>query len=297
MALLAAYGAGSTGFVGYRPCDTVSRTPIHRFTNRFFYHGLLERVPGLVGVRLYCLPEGSATISTLKTAAARLGWKCYEEERWPTPVIDLATDPERLRAAAGSRRRERYLRNHGRLELRQFDDGDIILGQLGDFFAQHITRFEMAGGESFFTEPGRCEFFEGLTRIASRRGLVRLNRLDWDGRPIAYEYGLSYGKAYFGGPICFAGDLARRSPGKVLFQLLVLGALEAGLTAYDLGTGDDAYKLQFATETPATCTMGLYPRDVLEKQWADEALRLSGASSSTNLTSGGRVSVATDCEG
>ena len=41
MALLAAYGAGSTGFVGYRPCDTVSRTPIHRFTNRFFYHGLL----------------------------------------------------------------------------------------------------------------------------------------------------------------------------------------------------------------------------------------------------------------
>jgi hypothetical protein len=42
MALLAAYGAGSTGFVGYRPCDTVSRTPIHRFTNRFFYHGLLD---------------------------------------------------------------------------------------------------------------------------------------------------------------------------------------------------------------------------------------------------------------
>ena len=183
------------------------------------------------------------------------------------------------------------------MELRQFDDGDIILGQLGDFFAQHIARFEIAGGQSFFTEPGWCEFFEGLTRIASPRGLVRLNRLDWDGRPIAYEYGLSYGNPYFGGPICFAGYLARRSPGKVLFQLLVLGALEAGLAAYDLGTGDDAYKLQFATETRATCTMGLYPRDVLEKQWADEALRLSGTSSSTNLSSGGRVSVATDCEG
>ena len=229
-----------------------------------------ERVSGFVGVRLYAVPGGSPTVDALHAAARRLDWVFYEEKRWPAPAVDLAADPERVRAAVGSGRRERFFRHHGRLELRQFEDGDAILPQLGDLFAQHIERFELAGKESFFTDPARCAFFERVTRAAASRGWVRLNRLDWDGRPIAYEYGFRYGSVYFGGPICFAVDLARRSPGKVLFSLLVTGAIDEGLHTYDLGYGDHAYKFQFATEVRETCTMGLYPRDVLEAQWGAE---------------------------
>jgi CelD/BcsL family acetyltransferase involved in cellulose biosynthesis len=56
----------------------------------------------------------------------------------------------------------------------------------------------------------------------------------------------------------------------VLFSLLVTGAIDEGLHTYDLGYGDHAYKFQFATEVRETCTMGLYPRDVLEAQWGAE---------------------------
>ena len=227
-----------------------------------------ERVAGFAGARLYCVPAWSPTTGRLRAAAARLGWECYEERRWPVPVIDLAADPGRVRAAAGSGRRERFFRNHGRLELHQFGDVAGITPQLEDFFTQHIARFEMAGAESFFTDPARRAFFERMTRRATASASVRLNRLDWEGRPIAYEFGWRYGDTYFGGPICFAPDLARRSPGKVLFHLLVLGALDAGLATYDLGTGADAYKLAFATEVRETCTLGLYPREVLKRQWA-----------------------------
>lgn len=229
-----------------------------------------ERVSDFVGVRLYAVPEESPTVHAIQTAARQLGWDCYEEKRWPAPLVDLAAKPERVRLAAGSGRRERFFRHHGRLELRQFEDADTILPQLGDLFAQHIARFEMAGKESFFTDPARCAFFERVTRAAASKGWVRLNRLDWDGRAIAYEYGFRYGGVYFGGPICFAVDLARRSPGKVLFNLLVTGAIDKGLRTYDLGHGDDAYKFRFATEVRHTCTLGLYPREVLEAQWAAE---------------------------
>ena len=137
-----------------------------------------DRVPDFLGARLYCVPSTSATIDAVRTAADQLGWECYEERRWPAPIIDLAADPERVRAGAGSRRRERYFRNHGQLELHQLHTDRDIGPQLPGFFAQHIARFEMAGGESFFTDPRRCRFFERLTQTSAARGLIRLNRLD-----------------------------------------------------------------------------------------------------------------------
>ena len=40
-----------------------------------------ERVRGFLGACLYCVPAWSTTTERLRTAAARLGWECYEKAR------------------------------------------------------------------------------------------------------------------------------------------------------------------------------------------------------------------------
>ena len=102
-----------------------------------------------------------------------------------------------------------------------------------------------------FHRPGPSCVLRARHEERGHEGLGQIDRLDWDGRPIAYEFGWSYGDTYLGGPICFAPDLARRSPGKVLFHLLVLGARRRSRHLRPRHRSR-RYKLTFATEVRAT---------------------------------------------
>jgi len=212
-------------------------------------------VPDFVGFRFYCLLAQSRTGERLQAAAAQLDLHCYDEESWPAPLVQLADQREAVLAAANGsrlRKRERYYHSRGALELRQFWDGEAILPQLAHFFAQYQAQW----GESNYGDP---VFLTRWTQVAAHTGWLRFSRLDWAGRPIAFEYGWCYGDTYFGGPSCFAGDLAPRSPGQVLLRQLLLTASAAGLSKYDLGIGDEPYKLRYATQINRVHTWGLYP--------------------------------------
>ena len=228
------------------------------------------QVPSFVGFRLHCVLETSRTAAFLQAAAKRLRFECYEEKRWPAPMIDLVTSPDRARAAANGRRvskRDRYFQNRGPLTLRQFTDGESIATHLEAFFEQHITRWALAGDTSPYLQRPHRTFLEKLTQSAAETGWLRFSVLDWDGRPIAFEYGLWYDGTYFGGPSSFAVDLASRSPGQVLLRRLILNASDAGVRIYDLGVGDEPYKFQLATGLRHVCTWGLYPTELLHSQW------------------------------
>jgi CelD/BcsL family acetyltransferase involved in cellulose biosynthesis len=226
------------------------------------------RVPDFEGFRFYGVLDSSRTGQRLQEAAARLGLECCTERNvWPVPVVDLAGQPQEAAAAADKkslRKLERYFRQRGLLRLRQFRDGEAILPQLGEFFHQHATRWGVTSYADTdrhlnFLDPARRGFFERLTRAAAPAGWLRFSRLEWDGRPIAFEFGYGYRGTYFGGPSSFAADLARHSPGQVLLRHLLLAAIGEGLTGYDLGIGAQPYKLRFATRCDHMRTWGLYP--------------------------------------
>ena len=224
-------------------------------------------VPRFVGFRLYCVLETSRTAARLQAAGGRLGLECYEEKRWPAPVIDIADDPERVRVSASRRRvlkRERYFQRRGALTLRRFHDRNAILPHLEAFFEQHISQWAMADTKSPFLERPRRAFYEHLTRTAAESGWMRFSLLDWEGRPIAFEYGCQYEGTYYGGPSSFAVDLARHSPWQVLLRQLLLTSVDDGVGTYDLGVGDDPHKFLFATGLRHVCTWGLYPTKFLQ---------------------------------
>ena len=221
---------------------------------------------GFVGFRLYGVLDTSRTSARVQAAAKRLGLQCYEEQRWSAPVIDLGADPDGVRLSAGERRiakREQYFRRQGELTLRQFTDNASIVPHLEAFFEQHISRQAVSDDESQFVDRRRRAFLEQLTRTAADTGWLRLSILDWDGRPIAFEYGLSYERTYYSGPTSFAVDLVRRAPDQVLLRQLLLAALDNGVETYDLGVGDDSFKFTFATHLRHVHTWGLYPREPL----------------------------------
>jgi CelD/BcsL family acetyltransferase involved in cellulose biosynthesis len=224
-----------------------------------------EHAVGFVGFRLYCVLESSRTKSCLQASAARVGLECFEEKRWPAPAIDLA-DTEGVRASASDHRlakRESYFSRRGSLMLRQFTDGESIAPHLEAFFEQHISRRAISEPDSQFLDRRRRAFVEQLTREASDTGWLRFSILDWDGRPIAFEFGLAYRGTYFGGPSSAAVDLAKRSPGHVLLGRLLQYALDDGIETYDLGVGDDSYKFLFATRLRHVYTWGLYPSELM----------------------------------
>jgi CelD/BcsL family acetyltransferase involved in cellulose biosynthesis len=221
-----------------------------------------DLAPDFTGFRFYGVLSDSRTGKRLKESAHRLGLECFEEAAWPAPVVDLANAAEAVQATTNGKRllkRERFFRRHGLLELRQFRDGQEILPQLEEFFNQHISRWEMTSHSSPFLDQRQRAFIEQLTRTAADTGWPRFTRLDWNKRAIAFEYGWCYRDSYYGGPSCFAPDLARYSPGQVLLRQLLLAAMQEGVSLYDFGCGDEPYKTRFATHVGYINTWGLYP--------------------------------------
>jgi CelD/BcsL family acetyltransferase involved in cellulose biosynthesis len=224
----------------------------------------LECVPNFRGFRLHFVSDRSRTGEYLQAAAARIGLSCYDEEDMLAPEIDLVTHRDAVMAYANRKsalKLERYFSRQGALEVHHLRDGEEILPHLPDFFRQHLARYATAENPSRFHYVKARRLFERLSVVAAETGWLRFIRIDWEGRPIAFQYGHAYGGRYFYGPSCFDPNLARRSPGKVLLRHLLLAAIEEGAHTLDFGTGHQLFKLALATEITHVHTYGLYPRN------------------------------------
>jgi CelD/BcsL family acetyltransferase involved in cellulose biosynthesis len=218
-----------------------------------------DQVPGFLGFLLYFVPDRTGTGKRLQEAADRLGFLCYVEEEMLAPVLDLAGQAVTLADKKSLARYERRLCKEGPVEVRHLRDGEAILPQLEEFFAQHIARWKGTRNPSRFLYQKTPAFIERLTRVAAQTGWLRFTRIDWQGRPIAFHYGFCYRGRYFFGTPSFALDLARYSPGQVLLRHLLREALDDGASTFDFGTGHAPFKLRFATQVHHVRTWALYP--------------------------------------
>ena len=223
-----------------------------------------DHVPEFEGFRFYFVPDKSGTGSALAAAAERLCFSCYDEEEMVAPVLDLATQREFALAAVNKKKksllqRERYFRREGLLEVQHLRDGEAILPHLEAFFEQHKARHPHSSNPSRFQYEKVPLFVERFTKVAAKTGWLRFTRIDWDGRPIAFHYGFCYRGRFFWGMSSFDVDLARHSPGQVLLRQLLLAAIDEGAHTFDFGTGDQEFKLRFATHVSNVRTWGLYP--------------------------------------
>jgi CelD/BcsL family acetyltransferase involved in cellulose biosynthesis len=217
-------------------------------------------VPGFLGFELLFVPDSSGTGARLQEAGDRLGLFSYAQDEMLAPALDLAGHEVDV-TKKSLLRYERRLERQGRLEVQHLQDGEMILPHLDEFIAQHIARWQGRDNPSRFLYAKSRAFLERLTRLAGRTGRLRFTRLDWQGRALAFHYGLCYRRRFFWGPASFNIELAHYSPGQVLLRQLLLAAIDEGASTFDFGTGDAAFKRRFATEVRCLRTWGLYPND------------------------------------
>ena len=211
-----------------------------------------ERVSNFCGFQFYFIPETAPTTQVLRTVLHAQGLICREAGVLPSPFIHLQEQPDRALAHTRKQsllRHERAFVKKGHLQIHHFSRGEDILPQLDGFFDQHVARRAVTSQPSIFRELRQRQYYRAQTRAQAATGVLRFTRMDFEGQPIAYHYGLSFrGRFLFGVP-SFDVTQARQSPGNVLLRQLLLAALEEKAEFFDFGLGDEAYKYRFATGT------------------------------------------------
>jgi CelD/BcsL family acetyltransferase involved in cellulose biosynthesis len=224
-----------------------------------------DLAPDFVGFRFYHVPDRSNTARLLSAAAHRLNLQCFDEGDLSTSLLDLSqiagsTSPAERKSLV---RNEKALRRKGELAIEHYRDANTIHSHLDEFFDQHIERWKTTPYPSLFLDPKQCEFYRGLTDRGSADGWLRFTRVTLNGRSIAFHFGSCYRGKYLCYKPAFAIDLARSSPGTVMWRHLLLAAIEEQARVLDFGLGDEAFKSNFAVKKEYVRTWGLYPRTVL----------------------------------
>jgi CelD/BcsL family acetyltransferase involved in cellulose biosynthesis len=220
-----------------------------------------DRAPGFVGFQLHGLVDRSRTPGRLSATAPGLGLMCVEERSIPAVEVDLAEQADAIRQAVGRSmgKREEAFRQRGDFQVHRLCMAAAIRPHLPAFFEQHRARWRAKQIDSPYEQAGQRAFLERLLDAGEAGGWLRFLRLDLDGRPVAFEFAWHYGGVHYSAPWCFAIEEARHSPGHVLLRQSLLAAVDAGLTTYDLGIGDQDYKFRLPARVKTCTTWGLYP--------------------------------------
>ncbi|MBW3623991.1 MAG: GNAT family N-acetyltransferase [Armatimonadetes bacterium] len=225
-----------------------------------------EQVRDFIGFRFYFVPDASRTGRRLADLAPQLGMACYEEGSLPSPYMPVRSHPDQALAATRKKslvRHEKYFLREGVLSVLHLRDGEEILPHLPAFFEQHKARREATDHPSIFCEPVHRQHYERMTRDMAQTGWLRFTRLDWNGAPVAFHWGLCYQGRYLWGVPSFDVRLSPHSPGEVLLRQALLDAIEEDVEIFDFGIGDESYKYRFATHNTQLQDWGLYPVDSL----------------------------------
>ena len=222
----------------------------------------VEQVPGYLGLRFYHVLENSPTAQSLKEIAGRRQWNFYDEGKLPSPMLDIAQDPDKALEATRKKsllRHEAWFLKNGGLAVKHYSNSVDILPWLDEFFEQHMARWEQTAYPSMFNDEKQRLFFKALSVMADGTGWLRFTVVMWKEKAIAFHFGFNYRESFFWYKPTFDISLANHSPGEVLLKHLLMQAIEEKAHTFDFGLGDEAFKKRFASSTRCVYTWGLYP--------------------------------------
>ena len=223
---------------------------------------VFDRFPGLLGLRLYHVPDASRTGARLQQAAAALGLVCHDEGDLAAPALalDVGGDAGRRAASRTSlRRHERACAGAGALTVEHLRGAKQIVPRLDAFFDQHRRRWRDTAFPSLFDDAAQRHFYRRLAEGADAEFGLRFTVIAVDGRPWACHYGFHFSDSYLWYKPSFEIEFARFSPGEVLLRQLLLAAVDERARIFDFGIGDEPFKHRFADRCPRVRNWGVYP--------------------------------------
>lgn len=202
------------------------------------------------------------------------GLDVHRSELYRIGQIEVRHDwPAYLRALSSNHRRQMRVRlarlqKQGSLQLvsqSRFDEG-ALQAALRTGFEVEDRSWKGAAGSSVLQSPGIIEFYCRQATELQAAGLLRLNTLELDGHPIAFEYGWDAKGSYFSPKVGYDPAYAPYSPGQLLrYCLLELFHADRDRLLFDfLGPLCDA-TAKWATRTYPIDRVVIAPRRRLSK--------------------------------
>ncbi len=193
-------------------------------------------------------------------------WRLYEAAEqmglptgsWPSqdsPYISLPATAEQLqdqlaaKFLANCRRRRRKLEKKGQLTFERFDGGEELEQKLAEGFWLEQSGWKGRSKTAIAQDVATRGFYTELALAAERSGHLSLYFLRLNGRPVAFQYGLSSGDCYY--LLKPAYDEAHKacSPGQLLMEQVVQDCMARGLKEFDFLGPDMPWKRDWTQST------------------------------------------------
>ena len=155
----------------------------------------------------------------------------------------------RLHRPKDSRRKMSRLAEHGEVRFVIAETQSDVERLFPVLIAQKTRRYLDLNSEDGFDRPGYRDYYRTVTTELFPRGVVHLSALEVGGEILATHWGLTFNQRFYALMLAFAEHpLSRYSPGRLLVERLVEWSFARGLSAFDLGVGDMAWKQHFSPE-------------------------------------------------
>jgi len=145
-----------------------------------------------------------------------------------------------------------------------------VLSALNNLFQLHQKRWETIGEMGSFSDPGRRQFYQAMSKRFLDRGWLRLYTLRLMGQAAAVQFGFVYNRIFHALQEGFDPNLNKESPGVILRAKAIEELIQEGISSYDFLGRPTNYKTRWGTEIHRRCISlkiakrSLYARAVLE---------------------------------
>ncbi|MBN1204514.1 MAG: GNAT family N-acetyltransferase [Myxococcaceae bacterium] len=198
-------------------------------------------------LRLTDVPEGGAgwlLLEEARSSGLSTGtWESLQSPYVPLPATREAfQDTLQARFKANCRRRRKKLEEKGRIELERVDGGLELESKLEEGFALEQSGWKGQRGTAMAQDGRTRGFYTELARDAAYAGRLSLYFLRLGGRPVAFQYGLTYGGRYLLLKPGYDEGLKECSPGQLLTDEVLADCISRGLREFDFLGPDMVWK-------------------------------------------------------
>jgi CelD/BcsL family acetyltransferase involved in cellulose biosynthesis len=174
------------------------------------------------------------------------------------PAAKLEADSKKYFASRLSANARKKLRQHemwltdlrGPVEVIRNDTAARADSILVAFFAQRIARFRERGIEADFSDPAMQAFWTRLARPSAAPGAVEFYALTAGGHIVATIAGAAHAGSFSAvvNSIDMNPEIARFSPGTLLFSKLIALQCDKAVEHFDCGPGEANYKMRYCDQ-------------------------------------------------
>jgi CelD/BcsL family acetyltransferase involved in cellulose biosynthesis len=208
----------------------------------------------------------SAAAVLLAADLEQHGWRVSEQAGDACPFIDL-TGHTWASYLASLDARHRYNVRHRldsltkrfAMRFERVESEEQRRDALAALVQLHMHRWSARGGSTALYAESLVAFHEEFSRLALRRGWLRLYVMRLDERPVAALYGFRYGRAFCFYQTGFDPAYGRHGVGQVTVGLTIKDAIEEGAGEYDMLHGEEHYKFDWAGQVRELGRIEVYP--------------------------------------